>query len=111
LRDIATVREGFAEPANYVSRIGSNTNWSAYPAVTISINKVYGSNVTDVTRQAKNMLAGIAKKILPADVHLDITRDNGQIAITALKTVLEHMVIALLVSVLLIIIALGGVKV
>ena len=107
VRDVANVKEGFAEPTNYVSRIGSNTNWSAYPAVTISINKVYGSNVTDVTRQAKNMLSDIAKEILPADVHLDITRDNGQIAITALETVLEHMVIALLVSVLLIIMALG----
>jgi multidrug efflux pump subunit AcrB len=107
LRDVATVSDGFAEPANYVSRIGDNTNWSAYPAVTISINKVYGSNVTDVTRQAKKMLNSIAKEILPADVHLDITRDNGQLAITALEMVLKHMVIAVLVSVLLIIIALG----
>jgi multidrug efflux pump subunit AcrB len=107
LMDIATVSDGFAEPANYVSRIGDNTNWSAYPAVTISINKVYGSNVTDVTRQAKKMLNSIAKEILPADIHMDITRDNGQLAITALETVLEHMVIAVLVSVLLIIFALG----
>jgi len=107
LNDVAKVREGFAEPDNYVSRIGDNTNWSAYPSVTISINKVYGSNVTDVTRQAKKTLNGIAKEILPADVHLDITRDNGQLAITALEIVLEHMVIAVLVSVLLIIIALG----
>lgn len=107
LRDVATVAEGFGEPASYVSRIGDNTNWSANPAVTISINKVYGSNVTDVTRQAKNMLNDIAKEILPADVHLDITRDNGQIALTTLEMALKHMVIAVLVSVLLIIIALG----
>jgi multidrug efflux pump subunit AcrB len=107
LRDVATVSDGFTEPANYVSRIGDNTNWSAYPAVTISINKVYGSNVTDVTRQANDMLRRLAKEILSADVHLDITRDNGQQALTALDMVLKHMVIAVLVSVLLIIIALG----
>ncbi|MEN6507761.1 MAG: efflux RND transporter permease subunit [Smithella sp.] len=107
LRDIAKVSDGFAEPTNYVSRIGDNTNWSAYPAVTISINKIYGSNVTDVTRQAKEMLNGIAKKILPADVNLDITRDNGQVAITTLQMVLKHMLIALLVSVFLIIVTLG----
>jgi multidrug efflux pump subunit AcrB len=107
LNDVATVNDGFAEPANYVSRIGNNTNWSAYPAVTISINKIYGSNVTDVNRQAKKMLNSVAKEILPADIHMDITRDIGQLAITALEIVLEHMVVAVLVSVLLIIIALG----
>ena len=107
LRDVAVVSDGFAEPGNYVARIGGNTNWSAYPAVTISINKVFGSNVTDITRQAKEMLAGISKQILPVDIHMEITRDNGQIAETTLKMVLKHMVIAVAVSVLLIVVALG----
>jgi multidrug efflux pump subunit AcrB len=107
LRDVANVSDGFAEPANYVARIGGNTNWSAYPAVTISINKVFGSNVTDVTHQTRKMLGSTAKKILTADVHMDITRDNGQIAETTLNTVLKHMVIAVVVSVMLIVVALG----
>ncbi len=107
LRDVAAVSDGFAEPAGYVARIGDNTGWSAYPAVTISINKVYGSNVTDVTRQARQMLQDTAGEILPADVHLDITRDTGAVATTALNNVVKHMAIALLVSVLLIIAALG----
>jgi len=107
LRDVSTVSDGFAEPANYVSRIGNNTNWSAYPAVTISINKVYGSNVTMSPVRPKRCSTVLQRKSCLQMCHLDITRDNGQLAITALDMVLKHMVIAVLVSVLLIIVALG----
>ena len=78
LRDVANVRDGIAEPVDYVSRMGRDTGWSAYPEVTLSVTKVDRSNVTAVTREARRVLDKISKDLLPGSIHMSVTRDLGE---------------------------------
>jgi multidrug efflux pump subunit AcrB len=107
LRDVADVRDGTADPSDYVSRMGKDTGWSACPAVTISVTKVDRSNVTVVTREARRVLDRIAKELLPATVHMSVTRDLGERAEHMLSEVNLHMLITILISIFLIVFTLG----
>jgi multidrug efflux pump subunit AcrB len=107
LRDVAEVRDGVPEPTDYVSRIGRDTGWSACSAVTIAVTKVDRSNVTIVTREARGVLNKLAKNLLPVNVHMSVTRDSGETAVTTLCQVNEHIAITVLVAILLVLFALG----
>lgn len=107
LRDVAHVHEGPTEPVDYVSRIGNDTKWVACPAVTLSVVKLKGANITDVTRQAKAVLSKASEGLVPEGVNTAITRDGGRMASNSVRNVGWHMVIATVVSVLLIAVALG----
>ena len=107
LRDVALVRDGVAEPADYVSRTGRDTGWSACQAVTLAVTKVEHSNVTEVTREARRTLDKIAKDLLPGTIHMSVTRDEGKKAEHTLSEVNKHMLTTLLVCIFLIIFALG----
>jgi len=107
LRDVANVRDGAADPSDYVSRMGKDTGWSAYPAVTLSVTKVDRSNVTVVTREARRVLDKIAKNLLPTTVHMSVTRDLGERAENMLTEVNWHMLITIAISIFLIVFTLG----
>ena len=80
---------------------------SAYPAVTIAITKVDHSNVTVVTRDARAVLDKLAKDILPANIHMSVTRDTGEKAEHTLTEVNMHMLITIIVAILLVVFTLG----
>ena len=107
LRDVADVRDSVADPTDYVARMGKDTGWSAFPAVTLSVTKVDRSNVTVVTREARRVLERISKDLLPATVHMSVTRDLGEKAEHTLSEVNRHMVITMVISILLILFTLG----
>ncbi len=107
LRDVADVRDAVADPSNYVARMGRDTGWSACSAVTLSVTKVDRSNVTVVTREARKVLESIARDILPATVHMSVTRDLGEKAEQTLTEVNWHMLITMVISILLIVFTLG----
>ncbi|MRR38006.1 efflux RND transporter permease subunit, partial [bacterium] len=107
LRDVATISEGAAEVSDYVSRIGRDTKWAAYPAITLSVTKVDRSNVTEVTRDARAVLDKVSKDLLTSGMHMEINRDSGQTAMKTLTMVNEHMLMAIVISIILISIVLG----
>jgi multidrug efflux pump subunit AcrB len=107
LRDVANVRDGVADTNDYVSRMGKDTGWSGYPAVTLAVTKVDSSNVTVVTREARRVLDKLAKELLPGTVHMSVTRDVGEKAEHTLSEVNKHMIITILVSIFLIVFTLG----
>ena len=107
LRDVADVRDGAAEPDNYVSRMGRDTMWSAYPAVTLAVTKVDRSNVTVVTREARVVLDKLAHDLLPGTVHMSVTRDSGEKAEHTLIEVNWHMFITILAAIFLVVFTLG----
>jgi multidrug efflux pump subunit AcrB len=107
LRDVADVRDGVAEPVDYVSRMGRDTGWSAYPAVTLAVTKVDRSNVTMVTREAREVLDKLAKDLLLGTIHMSVTRDLGEKAEHTLSEVNWHMLLTILVSIFLIVFTLG----
>lgn len=107
LRDVAVVRDTVDDPGDYVVRMGGDTRWSACPAVTLSVTKVDRSNVTVVTREARNVLERLAKDLLPATVHMSVTRDLGERAEHMLTEVNWHMLVTMLISIFLIVFTLG----
>ena len=107
LRDVADIQDSTAEPDNYVSRMGKDTIWSAYPAVTLSVTKVDRSNVTVVTREVRRTLDNLAKELLPKNIHMSVTRDIGEKAEHTLSEVNWHILISILVAVFLVFFTLG----
>jgi len=107
LRDVADVRDAVADPGDYVTRMGKDTLWSACPAVTLALTKVERSNVTVVTREAGKVLDKLAKDLLPATVHMSVTRDLGEKAERTLAEVNWHMLLTMAISIFLIVFTLG----
>lgn len=114
LRDVAAVIDGPAEPSNYVlfgygkgadkkqsSRVG------AFPAVTLSISKLKGTNAVTTANEVLKMVNGLKGDVIPQDVNLTVTRNYGHSAEEKSNELLEHLLIATLSVTLLIALALG----
>ncbi len=122
LRDVATMVDGPAEPADYVlfghgAARGAITSTRLDPdtlspseeevAVTLSVAKRPGANavtVVNALRQTVDRLRGV---LLPADVSLTFTRDYGATASEKSNELLLHMGIAIFGVALLILFFLG----
>jgi multidrug efflux pump subunit AcrB len=107
LRDVAHLVEGSADPTNYVSHLGQDNNWASHPAITLTVTKLKGSNATVVTKRVRNALDTCARRLLPSDVQLTYVHDSGRIATETVSMAIDHVVIAVVVAILLVIISLG----
>jgi len=102
LRDVANVTDGPAE-ANTYTRLGfSNREAEArglagateFSAVTIAVAKKKGTNAVEVSRAAKERLAKLGAEILPPDVAMEVTRDNGHTAQAKADELLKSLAFA-----------------
>ncbi len=106
LRDIAEIRDGPEEPANYVFFQGrSNEEQSkasgVVPAVTVSVAKRKGTNATTLAHTILEKVDHLKGTMIPAGVDVTITRDYGETAAEKSNELLLHMLIAIIsVSVL-----------
>ena len=103
--DVATVRDGGAEPTQYVAfhpKAGE-----AYPAVTLAIAKRKGANAVTVVDRIRRKVDSVRGVLLPDDLHITVTRDYGATAEQKSNELLLHMLIAVLSVSLLIWLALG----
>ena len=107
LRDVATIRDGVADPRSYVSHLQRGDGWSSHAAVTLALHKISGSDGADITERARELLERLGPELLPRDVHWSVTRDSGRTATHRVITLIEHMALATLIVVLLIALALG----
>jgi multidrug efflux pump subunit AcrB len=105
LRDIADVRDGDGEPSSYVSFFTKESG--ARPAVTIAVAKRKGTNAIQVSHDVGHKLDLLKGSIIPADVHLAVTRNYGETAADKSNELLVHMLIAVLSVSILIWLALG----
>ncbi|MDD3117687.1 MAG: efflux RND transporter permease subunit, partial [Victivallales bacterium] len=111
VEDVATVRDGPAEPTDYVN-IGFGPasgikDQGPYPAVTLAFSKKKGTNAVDV---AKNVIArarALQREIFPADVKMVVTRDYGQTADDKVNGLISSMIFAIITVVLLIALTMG----
>ena len=103
--DVARATDGAAEPSAYVlfqSRVSGTQ-----PAVTLAVSKRKGTNAIDVSHRVGQKLQTLQGTLIPADVHLAITRDYGETAADKSNELLWHMLLAVLSVSALIWIALG----
>ena len=75
----AYVVDGDAEPT---SMSPSTRASGAHPAVTIAVAKRKGTNAIDVAHHVVEKLDTLKGSLLPSDVHLTITRNYGETALT-----------------------------
>ncbi len=113
LKDVATVTDGPGE-IEHVHRIGYGPAYTGVrspdfeePAVTIAIAKRKGTNSVTVANRVLAELQRIRASTIPAGVHVDITRNDGERANDAVNTLIEHLAIAIGTVVILLIAFLG----
>ena len=113
LSDIATITDGPAEITQQ-HRFAAGPAFSGTrplnyetPAVSIAIAKRSGSNAVTVAEDVLEKLDEIRSQIIPADINVNITRNDGARADAAVNTLLEHLAIAIATVVLLLIFSLG----
>ena len=106
LRDVASVIDGPAEPADYVL-FGSHESGDEEAAVTLSIAKRPGANAVAVVNDVRRTVGRLRGVLLPTDVGVTFTRDYGATASEKSNELLLHMGIAIFGVALLILLFLG----
>jgi multidrug efflux pump subunit AcrB len=116
LRDVARIGDGPEEPANYVFMgLGPSASEKGiiaassgeHEAVTIAISKKKGANASIVAEEALKKVAALRGTLLPSEVQVTVTRNYGDTAKEKSNELLEHMMIATIAVVILIVLALG----
>jgi multidrug efflux pump subunit AcrB len=111
LSDVADVRAGGDTATRYAwhgapaGRAGPTGGLA--PAVTIAVAKKPGSNAADITGAVSRRIAELEGELIPAGVHVSITRDYGQTATDKAMKLIQKLVFATGSVVLLVLFALG----
>jgi len=116
LRDIATIADGPSEVTT-LQRIGfgpagrtsENTAGSEPETTSVSITlaKKRGTNAVTVTRRIEKKIGTLKGELIPDNVRVTITRDSGRRADDAVNTLLEHLGIAIISIVAIMLLFLG----
>jgi multidrug efflux pump subunit AcrB len=108
LRDVATVLDAPADPADYVLfGRGGTTAGTEEAAVTLSIAKRPGANAVDVVTDVLKKVETLQGTLIPADIGIAVTRDYGATASEKSNELLLHMGIAVFGVAVLILLFLG----
>ena len=114
LRDVAEVRDGPEEPANYVlfgygsgAKVKSASAMGESPAVTLTVSKRKGQNAVAVAKRVMEKVESLKGTLIPAGVEVTVTRNYGATAQEKSNELLKHLLLATLSVTLLIALALG----
>ncbi len=113
LRDIAEITDGPGEITT-LHRIGLGPAHNGMrpldyevPAVAIAIAKRPGTNAVTIAGRLQETLNAIKQDVIPEDVSVNVTRNDGERASDAVNTLMEHLAIAIGTIILLLVIFLG----
>ena len=104
LRDVAEIKDGPGEPANYVSyspgpvsarEDGLNAG-SSYPAVTLSVAKRQGADAMAIAEQIDRMVEELRGSVITSQINVETTRNYGETATDKVNTLLIHLLVAVL---------------
>jgi len=114
LRDVAEIRDGPEEPANYVlfgygsgAKVKSASAVGESPAVTLTVSKRKGQNAVAVAQRVMEKVESLKGTLIPAGVEVTVTRNYGATAQEKSNELLKHLLLATLSVTLLIALALG----
>src|SRR6185312_8806975 len=111
LSDVATIHQGADLPSRYVwfgapaGKPGPAAGNA--PAVTIAVAKKPGTNAADITGAIRAQLHVLEGVVIPAGVHVTVTRDYGQTATDKADKLIHKLIFATLSVVLLVLLALS----
>ncbi len=80
---------------------------SEHPAVTIALSKRPGANATVLAENVLRKVEELRPRLLPAQVHVDVTRNYGETAQEKSNELVDHLLVATLSVVVLISLAMG----
>jgi len=111
LKDIATIKDGPQESQSY-TRLGfgpgsTHAGNDEQQAVTITLAKKPGTNAVNVADAVLHQLAQLKKTVIPANVHIVVTRNDGEKANAAVNLLMEHLGIAVASVVVILVLFLG----
>ncbi|WP_319380758.1 efflux RND transporter permease subunit [Thiomicrorhabdus sp.] len=111
LKDIATITDGPKESDAY-TRIGFGPNSTMVhkgeqAAVTIALAKKPGTNAVDVANAVLDKLEMLKKSVLPSNVDVVVTRNDGEKANAAVNLLMEHLGIAVGSVIIILVLFLG----
>jgi len=98
--DVADVSDTTAQPENYVRSNGE-------PAVTLAFSKKAGINAVGLAKQIIATADAAKGSIIPADVEMTVTRDQGKSANERVNGLVESMFFAVVTVILLIALTMG----
>lgn len=111
LKDIARIEAGTLEEDKYTTigfgKKGSLKTKGEQQSVTITVAKKPGVNAVDVSRLVLKKLALLKKTILPEDIQVIVTRNDGAKADSAVNLLIEHLAIAIISVIFILVIFLG----
>ncbi len=115
LRDVAKITDGPENSDNYTSIFftGSNTKVADkfkgrdLSAVTLAFAKRKGSNAVAVAQDIIEQIEAVRVEFLPADVHLEVTRNYGKTTQTKVNSLLSSLLFAIISVVILLSFSLG----
>lgn len=102
LSEVANIVDGPKAERDTLSRLAfgqSDTRFDQYadpelPAVTIAVAKITGSNAVDMADNVLERIEIMKKSIIPADVEVVITRNDGKKANDAVNVLMGNLLIA-----------------
>jgi len=117
LRDVAKVIDGPEEADSY-TRIGFSNYYrkqqkmgpavdASFPAVTIAFSKKKGTNAVGVAENILEEVAAMKDRVIPHDIHIEITRNYGRTAQSKVNELLSSLGFAIASVVVLLALALG----
>lgn len=127
LKDVVTVEDAPAEIENYVrhgwgparhfesnasdnialSDAGSTDETGAQPAVTIAVSKQKGANAVTVANNIIGAAKRLRNEVLPDDVEMIVTRNNGHTANEKVNELVEGLGVAIVIVIALLTLSLG----
>lgn len=113
LKQVASIQDGPSTPKSYVSFGYGKANEkfaknpSEYPAVTISVAKVKGSDAMKISEKIIEHVESLKKNLITDDIHVEITRNYGETASEKVGELLMHLGIAILAVTILVMLAMG----
>ena len=113
LKQVATITDGPESPASYVSFGYGNFSEKRkdhpgeYPAVTISIAKVKGADAMKISEKILGQVDQLKARLIPSDVHVEVTRNYGETASHKVSELLMHLGIAIIAVTVLVMLAMG----
>ncbi len=118
LHQVARVLDGSAEPTAYVFFLEGpaaqargipprERSGSPAPAVTLAFAKRAGADATRVVEQVLAQLERLRPRLVPADVHVTLTRDYGHTAQEKASELLRHLGVAIVSVTLVVALFLG----
>ena len=105
LADVASIVDG-PEPESPIVLFGAR-NAGFEPAVTVSLSKRTGTNATALSGAVLAKVEALRGTLIPRDLKLTVTRNYGETAGDKSNELIEHLIIATLSVIALILLAMG----